>query len=874
MANTLISLRDMILARVGFLVTISVFLAGAGFVLFGLLPVAERIAEDRFDSAATRVEAGLAALFLPPARLLDMSRGWLAGEVPDLEKPEAFNRLFQPLLESTSQLTSVVAGSSTGQGWLLLQQADGSWRNRMTDIPRWGERHLIIDRFSDGRTSRYWDKQPYDPRQRPWFQAALAGENKHEVRWTAPYSFFTTGDPGITASTLIRLADGRDFVLGFDLMLRDLSQSTLHASVGKHGLALVVTDDEKLLAMPAAPESVTENEWLRRILQPVSELGLTPVSDAFTAWRSENRKTDGILSFRSGGSRWLSSIRPYALGSQQFWVMTLAPAADFSPPWWPIISALAGALTLALLVALLIARAEASRLARPLESLAKASSQIGQLDFRGAAPVNSRIAEIRQLAVAQETMRALLQNNQRMLADQAEYLHRQIAALLAAEDKIKYLAFYDALTQLPNRRLLQDRLQQALASSERSGRAAALLFIDVDDFKTLNDTRGHDVGDQLLIKMGQRLHTCIRRGDTVARLGGDEFVAMLEDLGEQPQDAAEQAREIGEKILRVLAQPYELGVHEYHSSVSIGIALIAGQQNSIDDLLKRADLAMYQAKAAGRNALRFFDPQMQAVVSARALLESELRQGLQQVEFVLYYQALVDTAGHLTGAEALVRWQHPRRGLVFPADFIPLAEESGLILPLGAWVLETACRQLVAWAAQAATAHLTLAVNVSAHQFRQSDFVQGVLAVITRTGAAPQKLKLELTESLLLDDVEDVITKMAALKSRGIGFSLDDFGTGYSSLAYLKRLPLDQLKIDRSFIKDIETDADDAAICTATIELAHNLGLKVVGEGVETEAQRLFLTTHHACDFMQGYLFGKPLPVAAFDQAIGGFPVS
>jgi diguanylate cyclase (GGDEF)-like protein len=644
-----VSLRDMILSRVSFLVTATTFLVGAGFVLFGLLPMADRIAGDQLNSAAARVEAGLAAVFSPPTSLLEMSRGWLAGEAPDLETPEAFNQLFKPLLESSPQITSVVAGSSTGQGWLLLQQADGSWRNRMTDIPRWGERHLLIDHFAEGRTSRYWETRRYDARQRPWFEIALAGGNDLGVHWTAPYTFFTTGDPGMTVSTLIRLKDGRDFVLGFDLMLRDLSQSTLHASVGKQGLALVVTDDARVLAMPAAPDSVNETEWLQHILKPVDDLGLKPVSAALATWQRAGRTGDGVLSYESGGTHWLASIRPYPLGSQRFWVMTLAPAADFSPDWGPIISALTAALALALTIALLISRAEARRLARPLESLALASGQMSRLDFQGAAPVDSRITEIRQLASAQDAMRAVLHSHQQVLADQAEHLRQQISALLAAEEEIKYLAFYDALTHLPNRRLLQDRLQQAFAASERSGRAGALLFIDVDNFKTLNDTRGHEVGDQLLVKIAQRLRTCVRQGDTVARLGGDEFVAMLEDLGEQPQDAAEQARSIGEKMLRLLNQPFELGSHAYHSSVSMGITLISGRQHSIDDLLRRADLAMYQAKAAGRNTLRFFDPEMQAVVSARALLEAELRQGLRQKEFVLYYQAQVDARGCLAG---------------------------------------------------------------------------------------------------------------------------------------------------------------------------------------------------------------------------------
>jgi diguanylate cyclase (GGDEF)-like protein/PAS domain S-box-containing protein len=435
----------------------------------------------------------------------------------------------------------------------------------------------------------------------------------------------------------------------------------------------------------------------------------------------------------------------------------------------------------------------------------------------------------------------------------------------AAEEEIQYLAFYDSLTRLPNRRLLMDRLQQALAFSTRNGYEGALLLIDLDNFKDLNDTLGHYQGDLLLQQVAQSLLTCVREGDTVARLGGDEFVVMLENLSKNPQEAATLTKTVGEKILATLNQPYMLAEREYHSTSSIGITLFCDHQESVEELLKQADLAMYQAKTSGRNAMRFFDPGMQAAVTARATLEADLRQGVQKDQFLLYYQPQVDGEGRFTGAEALVRWQHPRRGLVPPAEFIPAAEESGLILALGHWVLEIACTQLVAWAAQAEKAHLTLAVNVSARQFRHPDFVDQVLAVLDRTGADPQKLKLELTESLLLSDVEDIIAKMTALKAQGVGFSLDDFGTGYSSLSYLKRLPLDQLKIDRSFVRDVLTDPNDAAIARTIVALGQSLGLAVIAEGVETEAQREFLASQ-GCLAYQGYLFGRPLPLEEFEQ--------
>ncbi|WP_088179514.1 EAL domain-containing protein [Zoogloea sp. LCSB751] len=434
-----------------------------------------------------------------------------------------------------------------------------------------------------------------------------------------------------------------------------------------------------------------------------------------------------------------------------------------------------------------------------------------------------------------------------------------------AEYEIKNLAFYDPLTRLPNRRLLLDRLKHALAILARSQRQGALLFIDLDNFKTLNDTFGHDMGDLLLQHVAQRLSGCIREGDTVARLGGDEFVVLLDDLRPGRQDAATQARIVADKILSNLDEPYDLAGHDYHCTPSIGITLIADSDSSCDELMKRADLALYGAKAAGRNTVRFFDPEMQEAVSSRAALEKDLRIGLQQAQFLLHYQPQVNEQGTIIGAEALVRWQHPQLGMVAPGSFISLAEETGLILPLGQWVLETACRQLACWAAMPGREHIEIAVNVSVRQFRQPDFVDQVEEVLARTAADPHKLKLELTESLMLNDVEEVVAKMAALRSRGIRFSLDDFGTGYSSLAYLRRLPLDQLKIDKAFVDDVQANSNDAVIARSIVALARNLGLNVIAEGVETPEQHQFLA-RQGCLAYQGYLFSRPLPIDEFER--------
>ena len=436
-----------------------------------------------------------------------------------------------------------------------------------------------------------------------------------------------------------------------------------------------------------------------------------------------------------------------------------------------------------------------------------------------------------------------------------------------AIDKIECLAFYDPLTGLPNRRLLQDRLMLVLASCRRKGRQGALLFIDLDNFKTLNDTLGHDMGDKLLQQVAQRLETCVRNMDTVGRLGGDEFVVILEDLSDQALDTATQAKIIGHKILAALDQPYPFGNHEYHSTASIGITLFNGQDQTNDELLKQADIAMYQAKNTGRNTLCFFDPTMQAIITAQATLEEDLRLALKNQQFILYYQSQVHQSGQIIGAEVLIRWQHPIRGLVLPEEFIHLAEETGLILLIGEWVLKTACTQLKLWKDNPYTRSLQIAVNVSERQFHQADFVAQVRQLLKINEIDPKLLKLELTESLVLDDVDDTIFKMNALRILGVCFSMDDFGTGYSSLASLRKLPLNQLKIDQTFVRDILTDLDSAIIVETIIAMANKLNIEVIAEGVETEAQREFLE-NNGCFYYQGHLFSKPVPIKQFELLV------
>jgi diguanylate cyclase (GGDEF)-like protein/PAS domain S-box-containing protein len=434
----------------------------------------------------------------------------------------------------------------------------------------------------------------------------------------------------------------------------------------------------------------------------------------------------------------------------------------------------------------------------------------------------------------------------------------------AAEEQINDLAYTDLLTGLPNRRLLIVRLQQAIMTAESQQHQGALLLVDLDHFKNLNDSLGHALGDEVLQRFAKRMRASVRDCDTVARFGGDKFAVLLDRLSPDPQTALRQAETVANKMREALKRPYQLAKSQVSCTASMGLAFFGQQDEDTLEPFKRAELAMYQAKAGGRDALRFFDPQMQAAVNARVTLEAALRTALDEKQFVLYYQAQISDSEGIIGAEALLRWFDPKRGLVSPAEFIPLAEETGLILPIGSWVLEAACQQLVLWSGQPELEHLSIAVNVSTQQFRESNFVAQVLATLERTGANAKRLKLELTESVLIADAEDVIIKMNTLKAIGIGFAIDDFGTGYSSLSYIKRLPLDRLKIDQSFVRDILMDADDAAISRAIIAMATSTGIGVIAEGVETEAQREFLASL-GCHTYQGYLFSRPVPIDEFE---------
>ena len=448
---------------------------------------------------------------------------------------------------------------------------------------------------------------------------------------------------------------------------------------------------------------------------------------------------------------------------------------------------------------------------------------------------------------------------------------RDVSQRKAAEERINRLAYYDPLTSLPNRRLLRERLDRALLAGSRSGRRGALLFIDLDNFKVVNDTRGHALGDELLVQVAERLTQCVRSTDTVARQGGDEFVIVLEALSPDPDVAQQECGRVAEKCRLSLERPFDLSCGEAHVSGSFGAVVFQGMGLSRGELEQRADTAMYQAKLAGRNRVFFFEASMQETLARRTGLEADLRDALPLGAIVPFFQAQVDTSGRVVGAEVLLRWRHPQRGWVSPMEFIPLAEETGLIMPLGAWVIEGACLQLARWQGQADTRHLTLAVNVSPMQFVQAGFVEHLRGLVAAGRFDPSRLYLELTEGLAIRNLEEVVQRMHSVRSLGISLSLDDFGTGQSSLGNLRRLPIQCLKIDKSFVEVLPGGAGEKAIASSIIMMATALGLDVIAEGVETLAQHDALQAL-GCRKYQGYFCGRPVPLDDFETALQEAP--
>lgn len=995
--NTLtgLLLRQFILRRVGVLVVATAVLVVVGFTWFGLLPMAEQIAKDQFDTAAARVESGLRLVFEPPVRLLAMGHGWLAGKAPDLASPQAFNQVFKPVLEASPELTSVVAGTSGGQGWLLLQQEGGRWRNRMSDVSRWGsKRHLLLDEMPDGAVRQQWSDQTYDPRQRPWFSGAMALKDPNMAHWTQPYVFFTTGDPGITVSTRTRLADGRDFVLGLDLMLRDLSRTTQEAVVGVNGMALVLTSDDRVLALPAAPGGVSAGEWLKKTLQPSTNLNLPQVSAALARWRLLNCPQGDVLAYESGGRHWLASVRPYALGGQQLWVLVLAPATDFAPAWRAMALALLAILGVVLAIALWFARAGAVRLSHPLEVLADNSRRIGRLDFEPQPDIHSRVTEIQQLASSQKSMLGTLRDNQQELDTRAEELLHQVSALRATEDQLnrqngmlqtiienfpgglsvvdahlqvvafntqfqnmlalpdellkrpgvlfedvirynaqrgdygptevealvaqrveaarrfeahrfertlasgvtlevrgmplpqggfvtlyidvtaakvherelEHLAHFDALTGLPNRVLLVDRLRQAMAQVARRSQQLGVAYLDLDGFKAINDAHGHGVGDLLLVGLASRMRQALRDVDTLARMGGDEFVVVLMDVA-----GLDESTPMLRRLLLAADAPIMVAGHELRVSASVGVTFYPQSADvEAEQLVRQADQAMYQAKQAGKNRYHVFDTEQDRTLRGQFESLKRIAQALQDDELVLYYQPKVNMrTGLVTGAEALIRWQHPQQGLLSPALFLPIIEDDPLAISVGEWVIRTALTQLATW--QAGGLALSVSVNVGARQMQHGGFVAFLRsALAAQPQINPADLQLEMLETSALQDMTRVTEVMVQCRALGVHFALDDFGTGYSSLTYLKRLPASQLKIDQSFVRDMLDDPDDLSILIGVLDLSTSFHRQVIAEGVETVAHGVLLL-QLGCDHAQGYGIARPMPSVDLPAWVAGW---
>jgi diguanylate cyclase (GGDEF)-like protein len=987
-------LRQFLLRRVGVLVALTTALVMVSFVVFGLLPLAQQVAEEQFDGATARVQSELDAVFAPPRHLLSASRGWLGKQAPDLESAQAFNQVFKPILRAYPTITSVVAGTPEGQGWLLLARGKGRWRNRMTDMPRWGlQRHLLLDEGPDGVVQSQWGEQAYDPRTRPWFMggmalldatpaipASVAGDPVH---WTAPYTFFTTGDPGITASTRWRLADGRDFVLGLDLTLRDLSQTTINAQVGAHGLALVLTEDARVLTLPAKPQQLPAEVWLGRVLKPVEQLGLTPVSAALAEWRTREMPHNQVLSFDAEGTRWLASVRPYDLGGQRLWVWVLAPASDFGPGWYRVALALLASLALVMVFAVGLTRAGTTRLAAPLERLSHNSRYIGRLDFQAVRSVDSSVAEIQQLASDQQQMMLTLRSNQQQLDARSQELTQQVTALRATElrlqrqndmlhtiidnfpggvsvvdanlrilafnrlfqvlldlpdsllrqpvlmfeDVIRHnaqrgdygsapvenlvaermalarqfnahraertlpngttlevrgmplpqggfvtlyidvtsakqherqleqLAHFDALTGLPNRVLLADRLRQGMAQALRRGQQLAVAYLDLDGFKQINDTLGHDVGDQVLMILAGRMKQALRDGDTIARIGGDEFVAVLADV-DGPQGNASMLK----RLLAAVDVPVRLLGQDMLLSASVGVTFFPqSQEVDADQLMRQADQAMYQAKQAGKNCYHVFDTEHDRNLRGQRESLTRIEQALANKEFLLHYQPKVNMrTGEVFGVEALIRWQHGEQGLLPPAMFLPAIEGDALAVDVGEWVIRQALAQLAQWRAMGLA--IGISVNVGASQLQQSGFVAFMRSALAeQPDVDPGDLEIEVLETSALQDMAHVCDVMGQCRDLGLHFSLDDFGTGYSSLTYLRRLPVTQLKIDQSFVRDMLTDPEDLSILVGVLDLSASFHRRAIAEGVETVAHGCMLL-QLGCEYAQGYGIARPMP--------------
>lgn len=856
-------LRKSLFWRFALLVSSAIALFTLGYVQFGLRPVVDQVAASHFNAASEKVEASLDRIFDPAADWIGVARQWAQGAGFDENKAAEFNHLFLPILKQSPQFTSVVAGTSDGRGWMLLELPGNAWMNRFTNIPARGNEQVFIDWAPDGSRQVRREAKNYDPRFRPWYQGAVKAMATGETYWTDPYIFFTTGDPGITASTAMAMPDGTMLALGIDIKLLDISRTTSGIVVGKQGYVAVLTDSGQLLGLPRTVDVSDDRHVRTLVLKSVTVLGNPEMNDGLAEWQRRGKPDGGVLRYVTDGVTWMATFHLSRYGNQKLWVAAFAPESDYIPSWQPMAKALlvifAGVLVLSFLLAMRYTR----RFSEPLESLANSSARIAQLDFEDGPPVQTDIREIQQLASAQDKMRAMLGEYRRTVDSQANSLKHQIAALRSAETRLEHLSQHDPLTGLPNRLLLNDRLATAVQRAERHNTRLAVLFLDLDRFKAVNDSQGHPVGDILLCSVSKRLATVLRKYDTLARLGGDEFVLLAEDIqGEQDAD------NLARKLLDVLAAPFDIEGRVFHLSGSVGISLYPSDGLTPVELVRNADSAMYQAKAQGRNTYRFYSEDMTRRAVMRQHMEESLHLATERGEFELHYQPQVNLLdGRLVGVEALVRWRHPEKGLVPPNDFISLAEESGLIVRIGEWVLQESSRQWAEWARHGLMVP-RLAVNLSVKQLHGAGLADLVARVLKDSGMPANVLELEVTESFFLESPEALDT-LLKVGQTGVSLALDDFGTGYCSLGYLKKLPLARLKIDRGFIADIGRNPDGETVVRAIVGLARALDRDVIAEGVETKAQADFLL-EQGCEQAQGYHYSKPLPAAALLEWAAG----
>ncbi len=591
---------------------LSIILLTTGFYIYLLQPMVERNARHDFGLAAEEISHELDQLFrsvevqLGIARERTLSTGFKAFTDED------FNWMFQPVLKHYPYMTSVVAGDTAGRGWMLLEQGGNRWHNRYTNVPRDGITHRVVEWDSTGRKTERLDKLDYDPRKRPWFTEAMDAPAGSKPHWTSPYIFFTTKDPGITGSIRIDLPDQRSVVIGFDIKLLDISKATMAMTVGNRGRTLVLTDDGKVIGLPHTGTRPSDEIIRKEVLKPVAAMNMPAATAAVAAWDAAGKKVMPYLRYEVGASDFLASFKPFTLGNQVFWVLAYAPEADFRPPLWQILVTLMVIMSLVLLLALIMAVHYTRQISAPLDSLTASSERIGRLDFAGNADttIDTHLKELKQLAEAQERMRVMLNDFRGSAERQSDDLQQQISVMRQTEARLEHMSHHDPLTGLPNRTLFSDRLKQAIIRANRSKRRFALMFIDLDEFKNINDTRGHDAGDRVLIEAAQRMRACLREEDSVSRLGGDEFVALVEDLSTALGEAVAQAQSLADKLLTALAEAYVLDGMPHRVTASIGIALNTDPNDSGDALLHNADIAMYRAKSSGSNAIRIYDPSM------------------------------------------------------------------------------------------------------------------------------------------------------------------------------------------------------------------------------------------------------------------------